>query len=149
MVLPGGGELTPPAGQKLRTMWKVKFLLGWAHDSTTGVRSQAEGRFTSLSGCDPSCFTSSSFGSHVIHVQGLLPPRSVASLFTKCPLCCQQRLSSSTLCHMILVLGTARRAFPRNFGVLFSFFRYVLFCFVKPTLKTTKPALKTPKPALK
>ena len=27
-------------------MWKVKFLLGWAHHSTTGVRSQAEGRFT-------------------------------------------------------------------------------------------------------
>ena len=27
-------------------MWKVKFLLDWAHHSTTGVRSQAEGRFT-------------------------------------------------------------------------------------------------------
>ena len=46
MALPGGGELTPLAGQKLRIMWKVKFLLGWAHHSTTGVRSQAEGRFT-------------------------------------------------------------------------------------------------------
>ena len=27
-------------------MWKIKFLLGWAHHSTTVVRSQAEGRFT-------------------------------------------------------------------------------------------------------
>ena len=27
-------------------MWKVKFLLGWPHPSPTGVRSQAEGRFT-------------------------------------------------------------------------------------------------------
>ena len=46
MVLPGGGELTFLLDRSYRTMWKVKFLLGWPHPSPTGVRSQAEGRFT-------------------------------------------------------------------------------------------------------
>ena len=39
-------QLTFLPDRSYRAMWKVKFLLGWPHPSPTGVRSQAEGRFT-------------------------------------------------------------------------------------------------------
>ena len=48
MALPGGGELTFLLDRSYRTTWKVKFFLGCPHPSPTGVRSQAEGRFTGM-----------------------------------------------------------------------------------------------------